>query len=646
MLDEKGFADLADERHADNDGGAPEEERRFISQYPYSMGSDGLYVEVIAGPAGKKQPKELFVSAPFEILGRCRDPHGDNWGALIRWYDDDGKAHTRHVADEAIHRDRNALCAELAREGLRIHIDQHAAFVGYLNAIRVKKRITIVRRTGWHEIAGRHVFVLPDETIGNTDEDLFPGTCAGTSQSPGGTAEQVEQVETAEVGDKKSFERIVLDGPAIGPYEARGTLEEWKAGVGKLMQGHALAVFATSAAFAGPLLHLVGEGDGGIHLLGPSSIGKSAIENGLASVWGKGDTRGGFVRTWRATPNGLEGVAEAATDTCLVLDELGVGDPREVGQIVYQISNGQGKARASRDGSARKTKDWRVFVISSGEISIEEKIKEDRTRKPRAGQLVRFLDIPADQGKGFGVFDHGGADDNAAQIADALKRAAVMHYGTAGPEFVRQIIRRGVETVAATARRFLDDFCRRQTPKGADGQVGRAVKIFGLAAAAGELATDFQVTPWRRGEATKAAERALGKWLERRGGSSSYEERQYIETLRRFLEAHGASKFERHPKQDHYTAVDCFGWVESKGEVDDKGQFRKDQDGNEIKQTTWFIPSESWKRIFEGLDTSEAAKSLARMGVVKRGSDAIQVSKSLGGKKRRVYEVSDKIFDD
>jgi putative DNA primase/helicase len=37
----------------------------------------------------------------------------------------------------------------------------------------------------------------------------------------------------------------------------------------------------------------------------------------------------GYVRAWRATANGLEGAAAGASDTILVLDELGVVDARE-----------------------------------------------------------------------------------------------------------------------------------------------------------------------------------------------------------------------------------------------------------------------------------------------------------------------------
>jgi putative DNA primase/helicase len=51
-----------------------------------------------------------------------------------------------------------------------------------------------------------------------------------------------------------------------------------------------------------------------------------------------------------------------------------------------------------------------------------------------------MLDIPADKGNGFGVFDRGGPDGDAGALAKAFKHAAISAYGTAGPEFVRRII--------------------------------------------------------------------------------------------------------------------------------------------------------------------------------------------------------------
>src|SRR5262249_59210817 len=92
------------------------------------------------------------------------------------------------------------------------------------------------------------------------------------------------------------------------------------------------------------------------------------------------------------------------------------------------------------EGSRREPKFWRVLYLSSGELPVEAKLVEASGRKARAGQLVRLLDVPAERGKGFGVFDNGGLDGDAATLAKAIKRAATTAYGAARPAFMRQLI--------------------------------------------------------------------------------------------------------------------------------------------------------------------------------------------------------------
>ena len=298
-----------------------------------------------------------------------------------------------------------------------------------------------------------------------------------------------------------------MNASAVGPYEARGSLADWQRGIGALSIGHPLPVLAISAAFAGPLLDLAGQEGGGLNIFAGSSQGKTSIIQAAASVWGRGDSPG-YV-AWRATANGLEGVAASASDTVLILDELGVVEARDAAAGIYGLANGSGKARAARDGSLREPKSWRVLILSTGEIPITTKLAEDRGRKARAGQLVRMLDIPADRGKGFGAFDHGGPGNDAGALAKAFKQAAVSDYGTAGPEFVRRIIANGAEEVSGVIRDFINAFVETNVPLGSDGQINRAAQRLGLIAAAGEYAVKLGVVPWPEGEAKSAAAWAL-----------------------------------------------------------------------------------------------------------------------------------------
>src|SRR5579884_303683 len=564
---------------------------QFISWGDFKMTPSGLNLE--KKPKGEGAELEtVWIAAPFEILGACRDPHGSCWGKWLRWHDADRRPHTKHISDASLQGDPGALCAALADEGLKINRAQQRSLLNYLGGCNVKGRVTLVHRTGWHEIGGNRVFVLPNETI-------WP----------------------------RGSEPVILDASATGPYEAKGSLKDWQGGVGKLASGHALPVLTISAALAGPLLHLAGQEGGGLHFPGASSRGKTTLLQIGASIWGRGATPG-YVRAWRATANGLEGAAASAADTVLVLDELGVIDARDAQAAIYGLANGAGKARASRDGSLREPKSWRVLILSSGELPVEAKLSEDRGKRARAGQLVRMLDIPADKGNGFGVFDHAGPESDAGKLAQEFKLAAISAYGTAGPEFVRRIIAENID--GETVRDAIRAFTKTAVPPGADGQIDRAAQRLGLIAAAGELATALGVAPWQQGEARAAAAWALNQWIEHRGGTEPAEIRQAIEQVRLMIELHGGSRFEPLDDVDVKPVPNRLGWRKGSGPVRE-----------------WMIPPQVWKsEICNGFDPTMVARVLAERKMLRRqGGDTFQCGVKIGGKSTRAYVLTAAIID-
>jgi putative DNA primase/helicase len=340
-----------------------------------------------------------------------------------------------------------------------------------------------------------------------------------------------------------------------------------------------------------------------------------------ASVWGRGGSPG-YVRAWRATANGLEGAAASATDTVLILDEFGQVDGREAGAVLYSISNGGGKVRAARDGAMREPKSWRVMVLLTGEITIASKLSEDRANRPRAGQLVRML---AD--RGFGVFDHAGADGDAGKLAKAFKQAALSSYGVAGPEFVQRLINEQV--TGEDVRGHVGEFVTACLPAGADGQVDRAAQRLGLIATAGELATLLGVTPWGEGEATAAATWALEQWISQRGGTEPAEARQAVEQVRRFIEAHGDYRFESLDNSETRAVPNRAGWRKGEG-----------------PEREWLIPPETWRgEICAGLDPKLVARTLWQAGILRRASDGFQQVRTIDGASKRVFVIGAAIFD-
>jgi putative DNA primase/helicase len=571
----------ADDNKLDEQTEKEDARREQMSFPPFRMTDDGLFVEI------DKSKTEIWVCGPFEILGRARDPGGDEWARVIRFDDGDDHSHKVAVKDADLHGDPGALAATLARQGLVIAPRQRRHLIDYLNSLKADKRVTIVTRSGWHTIAKHPVFVLPDESFG-----------------------------------APASETVVLNSGESSPYAARGTPEQWKQGVGRLCSGQRLGVLAVSTALAGPLLHLGNSDGGGIHFRAQSSTGKTSLAKAAASVWGPPS----YMRSWRSTANGLEATAALATDTVLVLDELGVIESRELNAATYQLATGAGKGRARRDGSMRMPATWRVMVVSTGEVSIAAKVEEDRNRRARAGQEIRILDIPADAGLSYGAFDSPGSEKNAASLADAIRDAAAESYGTAGPSFIKEVFNNPDE-IAQRAARHVELFTKRMAA-GVGGQVHRAAQRLGLIAFAGELASEFGIVPWPKGEATKAAEFAFRQWIASRGGTEAAEALAAVSAVRLFIEKHGDSRFEDLGS----TEIDRRAPV-----IHNRAGWRK----GEGKDQQWMVMPEVWKsEVCGGLDPGLVAKVLAARDMLMRAPDGLLYVHKISGRSMRLYTVT------
>ncbi len=470
------------------------------AQFPsgFSMTKDGLYLD------GDKEPSKIAGS--FEILAQTRDRHNQAWGVLLRWMDDDGEAHQLAIARSLLAGDGREVRQALLHGGLYVSpfTKDRNALQSFLTLVKIDRRARAVSRVGWQD----GCFALPDRTIDTGSGDL-----------------------------------VVYQGSAAidHDYRAAGTLEGWQETVAQWAIGNSRIVLALCAGFVGPLLKVAGGEGGGVHLRGASSIGKSTALLAAASIWGPPS----FVRQWRATANGLEGIAEQSNETLLILDELAQLDPREAGSVAYLLANGCGKSRASQTGEARAAKRWLTFFLSSGEISLAEHARSDgRGKRSSAGQEVRILDIEADAGKGLGLFDTLSGHASGDAFARAIKEGAALNYGIAGPEFVRRLLGK-VEGIAGEIREGMDRFASDCLPADADGQVARACRRFGLIAMAGEIATAEGILPWVPGEAVNAAKTVFASWIAARGGAGAAEDGAAIEQVAAFIAAHGSSRFQQ-----------------------------------------------------------------------------------------------------
>lgn len=521
---------------------------------------------------------QAWVCSPVHVDAVTTDEHDGNFGRLLRFRTTLGKWRTFAMPMEMLSGDGAELRGELLAMGVEIDPSQRNALAMYLQHLPPKRRILCSLQTGW---VNPGAFVLPDEVIG-------PKAASVAFQSSERAADE---------------------------YGRAGTLEAWQAEVAAPAVGNPLLILAMSSAFAGPLLQRCGAESGGIHLVGDSSTGKTTAVEAACSVWGGP----GFVRTWRATANGLEGAAALKNDALLALDEISQCDPREVGAIVYQLGNGVGKQRASRSGSARPVLRWRCSVLSSGERTIGTTMAEGGHRV-KAGQTVRLLDVPAQ--RTYGAWDalHGSA--SGAAFSDRLKAAARRFYGHAGRAFLQRLSR-DTETdhsAALEAIKALPEF----TPTGDDGQVKRAAARFALLAQAGELATAYGVTPWPAGEAVRAAASAFLAWQRLRGIPSGGQERQQVaERLQAFIERHGDARFSDAGGSD-VVVRDRAGWWRGDG-------------GDRV----YLFTTEGMRDALRGFDFGRALDVLQELGAIEQSGADGKRSRPvrIDGRLVRLYEV-------
>jgi uncharacterized protein (DUF927 family) len=555
----------------------------------YSMKGRGL---VWRDPLDEDKP-EWLLAGPFEVVAETRDQDGGSWGVLLQWYDHDQRRHRFALPRSMLAGDGADARRALLDGGLYVAPTRGSRerLTALLTSVHSPARVTATSRVGWHG----STFVLPDECIRHS------------------SGEEV-MLQTA--------------GAIEHTFHQRGTLREWQDGIARYAVGNSRLAFALSTAFAAALVKPCEAEGGGLHFRGASSIGKTTALSVAGSVWGGGEP-GGYTRSWRATSNGLESVALGHCDALLCLDEMAQVSARDASEVAYMLANGSGKSRSARDGSGRRSARWRVLFLSSGEIGLAEKVAEDgRGKQLTAGQQVRIVDIPADAGAGFGLFEELHGFPSAEALSSHLRLSATTFYGVAARRFLVSIIG-DLHAVRTAAKGHTQDFVLRYVPDGADGQVHRVAQRFALIAAAGELAVAAGILPWKAGEATKAAVRVYRDWLVTRGGVEPAEIRAGITQIRAFLLAHGMARF-------------VPAWEECPASpipVRDVAGFRR----HEADGWDYYVTTSAWRDVLcQGLDSKALASILAQRGLLIAPSSGSHRAKAVsvpGHSKLRLYHL-------
>lgn len=407
-----------------------------------------------------------------------------------------------------------------------------------------------------------------------------------------------------------------------------GSAEEWRASIASLALGNSRLIFAIATAFAPSLAKLAGEDSGGFHFRGASSSGKSTALKVAASVWGNPKS---YCRLWRSTSNGLEGLAALHNDGLLLLDELSQVDPREAGEAAYLLANGQGKTRASRAGTAKQSASWSLLFLSAGEESLTA-LMAKAGQKTNAGQEIRLADIEADAGSGMGLFETIHNQISPAAMAITLKESTSQYYGAVGMAWLELIVANR-QTIIPAISNMTKQFVDKVSNQEATGQITRVARRFALVATAGELATQFGLTGWQRGESFQAAHKCFQSWQETFGTEGNREDRAIMAQVRAFFETYGTSRFDNVKEPNNERIINRAGFYKT----DDAG-FR-----------VYMVLPEAFKNeLCKGFEPRMATRILLNAGWITSAPDgkASHKPRIRGVGTPRLYVFTDKVWSD
>ena len=475
---------------------------------------DGLYyIE-----QSKDNEQKHYVSSPIHVLAQTRDSSSNAWGRLLEWHDADGVKHTQALSMEFFQSDGVELRKDLSNQGVVIAPSGKARNLlqSYLMSYPTDKRALCVERAGWHD----DVYVLPNKQIGQhkTSDSVVYQTTQGVESS----------------------------------YQNKGTLEQWRENISMPISSHSKLVVALCSAFAGQLLAPLEQQTGaGIHFKGQSSKGKTTALYVACSVWGNPEKHH---KTWRSTGNALEHTAYSYNDSFLGLDEIGeISNPKEIGNIVYMLANGKGKARLTKQITARAPYKWKLIFMSTGEKSLKE-IMLESGQKAKLGQEVRLIDIDIDHSE-YGLFDQIDFAEDGAKQSRLLVGRSNQFYGVAGIAWLNYLTS-DKDKVMKQAKQLLEQYNLELIAEQKQGHIIRVANTFALLAVAGELATQAGITGWKTGTAFNAVRTVFNAWVNDFDYVGDYQSREYILHVKAFFEANESSRFESFtPDTDHIEKI-------------------------------------------------------------------------------------------
>lgn len=215
----------------------------------------------------------------------------------------------------------------------------------------------------------------------------------------------------AEDNYKQIYESIHNHGSAREWYDAVSEIRAAKDSV--------IPRLVLAASLASVLVQPCGALPFVVHLWGRTGAGKTLALMLAASVWASPEG-GKYIHTFNATAVGMERIASFLHNLPMLLDELQTISKRgDFEDTMYQLTEGVGRSRGSKDSALQVTGRWANAIITTGEEPITK-------QNSGGGTINRIIEVNC---SGTDLFEDG----------HTLANTLTENYGYLGEEFVELI---------------------------------------------------------------------------------------------------------------------------------------------------------------------------------------------------------------
>jgi hypothetical protein len=466
---------------------------------------------------GEKTETWLPICTPFRVVEEHRIGAGEtDYGIKVELEDRDWISSLTFSRQELWAANSATLVGRLFGAGLRTANNGHFDVVVILREARASNVLFAFARSGWHPAdAGERVFVTPG------------GEAFGPAASARSVLKDAIDARTGTMAGWQDAMRAAI---------AAEKCPHWRIGI--------------AAGFAGVLVDLLGLENHGLHLCGPSSLGKTTAQALAASVWGSPKLGVGLLQSMRATENAIEFLAIRSHGTVLALDEMAAVTGRVIDRAIYMLATGKGKSRMNAIGGARPTAGWSTYVLTSGEQGLEQKVHEDGGQWS-AGMAARFCSV-----------DISGVNGKTPAATMKRLKAIERHYGHGGPVFVQGIIEHGWHRDPDPLRERIARETRRLAGEDADSVRLRAAMPLAVISVAGALVAAFGIVPELGPKLADAVDWAWARFADSREAEVLDSEGRAVDTLGLWIAEHWDVALKRIERPMGQNSRDAVGWYD------------------------------------------------------------------------------------